>query len=117
MAVQLDVGQPVLLGPGEGEAATDRDERTVLIVCEHELLDVTWSRYARGERGPDAHIHKQHADAFYVLAGEVVFELGPGGEKVPASEGTLVLVPAGVIHSFGNEGTQEAFFLNVHAPS
>jgi len=56
------------------------------------------------------HIHKQHADAFYVLEGEVTFGLGPELEKVVAPAGTFVLVPAGVIHGFDNEGPTEARF-------
>jgi mannose-6-phosphate isomerase-like protein (cupin superfamily) len=115
--VQLDVSHALLLRPGEGETITERDERTVVIKAAHELLDVTETRYEPGERGPDLHIHRQHADAFYVLDGELVFRLGATGEAVQASAGTLVLVPAGVIHSFANESDEAARFLNIHAPS
>jgi len=118
MAVQLDVGHPTLLAPGEGETISDRAERNVVIKCDHELADVTWTRYEPGERGPDPHIHRQHADAWYVLEGELEFGLGPGGEKlVRAPSGTLVLVPAGVIHTFRNDGSATTRFLNIHAPS
>jgi mannose-6-phosphate isomerase-like protein (cupin superfamily) len=108
----------ILLAPGEGEMISDRAERNVVIKCDHELVDVTWTRYESGERGPDPHIHKRHADAWYVLEGELTFGLGPGGEELrPATAGTLVLVPAGVIHTFRNNGPIAARFLNVHAPS
>jgi mannose-6-phosphate isomerase-like protein (cupin superfamily) len=117
VAVQLDVSQPFLLGSGEGETITDRAEREVRIICDHDLLDVTWSRYSPGERGPDPHVHWKHADAFYILDGEITFDLGPNPEKVRALAGTLVLVPQGVIHSFGNESDRDARFLNIHAPS
>lgn len=96
---------------------TQRAEREVRILCDHELLDLTWSRYAAGERGPDPHVHERHADAFYVLEGELMFDLGPELETITASAGTLVLVPAGVVHSFRNDGPGEARYLNVHAPS
>jgi quercetin dioxygenase-like cupin family protein len=109
---------PVVLGPGEGETISDRAERNVRILLDHELADVTWTRYEPGERGPDPHIHKQHADAWYVLEGELTFGLGPGGEELRrAPAGSLVLVPAGVIHTFRNDGEATARFLNVHAPS
>ncbi len=109
---------PVVLGPGEGETVSDRTERNVRILLDHELADVTWTRYEPGERGPDPHIHRQHADAWYVLEGELTFGLGPGGEKLrQAPAGSLVLVPAGVIHTFRNDGEATARFLNVHAPS
>lgn len=117
MAVQLDVSQPLLLGPGEGETVTDRREREVRTLCDHELVDIAWSRYSPGERGPDPHVHWEHADAFYILDGEIVFDLGPKPEKVNAPAGTLVLVPQGVIHSFGNESDADARYLNIHAPS
>jgi mannose-6-phosphate isomerase-like protein (cupin superfamily) len=108
----------LVLGPGEGETISDRAERNVILKCDHELVDVTWTRYEAGEVGPDPHVHRQHADAWYVLEGELTFGVGPGGEElrcVPA--GGFVLVPAGVIHTFRNEGPDTARFLNVHAPS
>jgi mannose-6-phosphate isomerase-like protein (cupin superfamily) len=108
----------VLRKPGEGETISDRAERNVLILLDHELADVTWTRYEPGERGPDPHIHKQHADAWYVLEGELTFGVGPGGEELHrAAAGTHVLVPAGVIHTFRNDGSESARFLNIHAPS
>jgi len=107
----------VLLRPGEGETITERAERSVVIKAAHELMDLTESRYAPGEEGPGPHVHRQHADVFYVLEGELVFRLGPDGRRIEAPAGTLVLVPQNVIHSFANEGRAEARYLNAHAPS
>jgi len=108
----------VLRAPGEGETISDRAERNVRILLDHELADVTWTRYEPGERGPDPHIHEQHADAWYVLEGELTFGVGPGGEELhQAPAGTHVLVPAGVIHTFRNDSSETARFLNIHAPS
>src|SRR5205823_6116920 len=110
--------EAVLRKPGEGETISDRAERHVRILLDHELADVTWTRYEPGEKGPDPHIHKQHADAWYVLEGELTFGVGPGGgtlHRAPA--GTHVLVPAGVIHTFRNDGAATARFLNIRAPS
>ena len=108
----------VLCRPGEGETISDRAERNVRILLDHELADVTWTRYEPGEKGPDPHIHEQHTDAWYVLEGELLFGVGPGGETLHrAPAGTHVLVPAGVIHTFRNDGDATARFLNVHAPS
>src|SRR5919198_5063561 len=117
MAVQLDVHEPRLLGPGEGEVITREPERGVRIICEHPLVDATWARYSPGERGPEAHVHYQHADAFYVLDGELLFELGPEPKQVVAPAGTLVLIPQGVIHHFRNESQGDTCYLNIHAPS
>lgn len=108
----------VVIGPDGGETISDRAERNVVVTCAHELVDVTWTRYEAGERGPDPHVHRQHADAWYVLDGELTFGLGPGSaELLRAPAETLVLVPAGVVHTFRNEGPATARFLNIHAPS
>jgi mannose-6-phosphate isomerase-like protein (cupin superfamily) len=110
--------EPVVLLPGEGEMITDREARSIAVKGAHDLVDVTETRYAAGERGPDPHVHHGHADGFYVLEGELVFGLGPdGAERVAAPAGTLALVPAGVVHTFGNDGPEDARFLNIHAPS
>lgn len=117
MAMELDVAHAIVLAAGEGEAVTDRAERTVRIILAHELLDVTWTRYEPGERGPDPHVHHQHVDAFYVLDGELVFGLGPDVEPVRAPAGTFIAAPPNLVHTFGNESDATAYFLNMHAPS
>jgi quercetin dioxygenase-like cupin family protein len=61
--------------------------------------------------GVAPHVHREHADAFYVLEGEMDFHLA--GETVRASAGWFVLSPPGVVHGFG-PGT--ARMLNFHAP-
>src|SRR5204863_6962 len=117
MGMELDVAQPLLLAPGEGETTTDRPERTLRILCELEQLIVTWFRYEPGEKGPDPHIHRQHTDAFYVLEGEVDFGLGPEIKRITGGPGTLACAPPNVVHTFKNSSDATAIFLNVHAPS
>ena len=70
---------------GESEAITDTPRRELRVLSDHELLNLTWFRYAGGERGADPHIHEHHTDAFYVLSGEVTLGLGPELEEVVAS--------------------------------
>jgi quercetin dioxygenase-like cupin family protein len=108
---------PLLLTPGEGETITERPGRTVRILLAHDLLDMTWSRYEPGERGPDPHVHRRHVDSFFVLEGELVFGLGPQVDEVRAPAGTFVSVPQNVVHTFGNESDATALFLNFHTPS
>ena len=110
--------EPTLVLPGEGEVITQRDARTIVIKGAHELVDVTETWYAAGEQGPDLHIHREHADAFYVLDGALEFRLGPGGARqIRLEQGSLVLVPAGVVHAFRAASDTYGRFLNVHAPS
>jgi mannose-6-phosphate isomerase-like protein (cupin superfamily) len=115
--VQLDVSHALLLRPGEGETITDRAARTVRLLFAHELLDVTWSRYEPGERGPDPHVHREHVDSFFVLEGELVFEVGPQVESIRAPARTFVSVPRNVVHTFRNESSGPSLFLNFHSPS
>src|SRR3954466_15441919 len=117
MRMELDVAQPLLLAPGEGETTTDRPERTLRILCEFEQLIVTWFRYEPGEKGPDPHIHRQHTDAFYVLEGEAEFKLGPARGPVRGRPGTPPAAPPNVVHPFRNASDATAIFLNFHAPS
>src|SRR4051794_21321720 len=117
MRVELDVAQPLLLAPGEGETTTDRPERTLRILCEFEQLIVTWFRYEPVEQGPDPHVHRQHSDAFYVLEGEVDFGLGPDVTRIAAGPETFAGAPPNVVHTFKNSSEATAIFLNIHAPS
>jgi mannose-6-phosphate isomerase-like protein (cupin superfamily) len=114
--VELDV--PHLLVPGErqGEAISVKPNRELRILCDHDWLNVTWTRHAVGERGAEPHIHLHHVDAFYVLAGDMALQLGPELVGVTASAGSLVMVPPGVVHGFDNDGPGELRFLNFHAP-
>src|SRR5213078_3283165 len=117
MGMELDVVQPLLLRPMEGETTTDRPERTLRILCELEQLIVTWFRYEPGEKGPDPHIHRQHTDAFYVLEGEVDFGLGPEIKRITGGPETFAGAPPNVVHTFKNSSDATAIFLNIHAPS
>jgi mannose-6-phosphate isomerase-like protein (cupin superfamily) len=114
--VELDVGQARLLGVHEGEAISDTPDRELRILCDHDWLNVTWTRHAEGERGAEPHVHLHHVDSFYVLAGELALQVGPELERVAAPAGMLVLVPPGVVHGFDNDGPGELRFLNFHAP-
>lgn len=107
----------MLLAPGEGETTTDRPGRTIQILCELPQIIISRFRYAPDEKGPDAHVHRQHADAFYVLEGEVDFGLGPEVTRIKGGPGTFACAPPNVVHTFENSSDEPALFLNVHAPS
>ena len=75
-------------------------------------LCITESWFASARPGADPHIHRQHADSFYVLEGELGFLvhdkehlLGPGA---------CVCAPPEVVHGF--RSTRPARFLNFHTP-
>jgi quercetin dioxygenase-like cupin family protein len=108
--------EPVLLPAGAGEAITREPGREVTIKAAVGQVTVTESRYAAGERGPDPHVHWRHIDAFFILDGEMAYLFGRENLTMVAGAGTFVLIPAGVVHTFGNESEAEVRWLNIHAP-
>jgi mannose-6-phosphate isomerase-like protein (cupin superfamily) len=110
------VAEPSVLRAGEGEVVTDRPSRTLRILTDHDLLNLTWFRYEPGEEGPDPHVHYTHSDAFYVLEGEIELRLGPEVASLPAPVGTLGAAPPNLVHTFRNPSDSTALFLNIHAP-
>jgi mannose-6-phosphate isomerase-like protein (cupin superfamily) len=96
------------------ETVTDEPGSFVQIKADRSELVVTESLYGPGQSGPGPHVHREHSDCFYVLEGELVFEVG--GERAVVSAGGFVLVPPEVVHTFRNEGPASARFLNAHAP-
>jgi quercetin dioxygenase-like cupin family protein len=56
-----------------------------------------------------AHVHPHQDERFHILRGTVGFRLGR--EKIVASPGQRVTVPAGTAHKFWNAGDDEAHFV------
>jgi mannose-6-phosphate isomerase-like protein (cupin superfamily) len=110
------VGEATVIRPGAGEIIGDAPERRVEILCEHDALHATWSRFGPRRDGADLHVHRRHTDLFYVLDGELTVRLGPEGRGVAAPAGTLVRVPPLVVHGYRNAGDADVRFLNCHAP-
>src|SRR5215207_4906583 len=79
------------------------------------LFNVSVITMAPGAHGPELHMHSDEDDAFYILDGELTFVLDEG--EVPAPEGTFVLVPPGVNHTFLNPLGRPTRVLNIHAPA
>jgi quercetin dioxygenase-like cupin family protein len=106
-------GEAVVVAPGEGERLT-ATERVAIVKAS--LPELTLSVFELGPRfeGPEPHRHDDHVDSFYVLEGEVEFQLGD--EAVRAGPGTFVAAPPGIVHTFGNPGPDGARLLNMHSP-
>ncbi|MEP6892343.1 MAG: cupin domain-containing protein [Gaiellaceae bacterium] len=93
---------------------TDRPGRKVSIRLALDDVVLTDFTYGASEVGPDPHVHRLHADCFYVLKGALTLSLADG-DRV-AGPGTFVLVPPNVAHTYRNDGAAEVRFLNLHAP-
>ena len=98
----------MLLHPDEGERV--RQHRVLVELPQIEAFELRF--------GPDftvdPHTHADHADSFYVLAGEVDFTLGDSEAR--AVPGTWYSAPPGFRHGFRNPGPGRARVLNVHTP-
>jgi len=59
--------------------------------------------------GPPPHIHHREDEAFFVLEGEITFQVA--GQKVVATAGTFIQGPRGIQHAFKNESDAPARML------
>ena len=64
--------------------------------------------------GPPMHIHREAAEAFYVIAGEYVIFVREEEFVCPA--GSFIYIPAGVPHGF-RVGSQPSRKLNLYTPA
>ena len=99
---------------GMQEPILRRDSREINILVADENLSLTYASREAGERVADPHVH-QHTEAFYVLEGELTFEVGAERETVTIGAGGIVAVPPHVPHSFRPAGGHRARWLIIHA--
>lgn len=99
-----------------GEQIGDSPARQGRFVTAREALTITHARYAAGEHVAGRHVHHRHTDAFYILEGEVIFEIGPDAEAITVSAGGFVAAPPGLAHSFRVADGGPARWLTIHAP-
>jgi mannose-6-phosphate isomerase-like protein (cupin superfamily) len=64
--------------------------------------------------GPLQHIHHKHEETFYVVSGTPTFTCGT--DTITAELGTLVIVPIGTPHTFGNPGDVPAIMVCTVTP-
>ncbi len=106
----------VMHGPGEGRPLPGREE-VVLKATGTETggaVAVLEATSAPGE-GADPHVHHDNDEFFYVLEGQVRFEVG--GQTVEAAAGAFVFVPRGTIHVARTVGTEPARVLAAFVPA
>ena len=85
------------------------------ILVANESLSLTYATRPGGERVTGPHVHA-HAEAFYVLEGELTFEIGAESETIRIGAGGLVGVPSGLAHAYGTAGDGQSRWLVIHAP-
>jgi len=95
-------------GSGEGDLG-------VTLLADLDEIGIAEVRSQPGGVAPPAHLHREHAEAFYVLEGELTLRLEDGEHRV--GPGTWAFVPPEVVHTFAVTGDGRARFLDIHAPS
>lgn len=101
-------GEALVLGPTHGELKASHADTGGRFA----LVDTV---YAPGFQGPPPHRHGEMYDCFFIIDGTLRFTVA--GEEADAGPGTLVVVPPGVVHSFGNPHPDPARVLNLFAPA
>jgi len=64
---------------------------------------------------PPPHVHRHHAESFYVLEG--VLALTAGERELRVQAGAWVQVPAGLEHAVSFAGSEPVRCLDMHTPS
>jgi mannose-6-phosphate isomerase-like protein (cupin superfamily) len=114
---ETNVTRAVIQQPGAG--------RTVAVVGDvYRFLatgDDTNGRYALWEAivppggGPPLHVHSREEEGFFILEGEITFQVG--SERMVAKAGMFATMPVGMPHSFRNESSRPAKMLISVAPA
>jgi quercetin dioxygenase-like cupin family protein len=85
-----------------------------ILVESDELTIVEGSSSIRGKVA-SPHVHREHTDAFYVLEGELTFEIGCERQTTMVGPGGFVAVPPNVAHAFSHDSDRPARWLTIHA--
>ena len=108
--------RPLSAAVAEAEPILRRPEGDISILVARDEISLIQGRCAPGEQIAGPHVHDGHTDAFYVLDGELTFEIGRQREVIAVPAGGFVAVPPGVAHSLRNDGERDAHSLTIHAP-
>ncbi len=102
-----------------------QDGRTIAVVGDVYRFLVTGAdtdgKYAQWEAivppggGPPPHVHQREEEGFYVIEGEITFQIGD--RRVVATAGMFANMPIGVSHCFKNESDRPARMIITVAPA
>lgn len=105
-----------VLRPGEGRSI-DLDDFRMVVKATGEETGGSFSLLEADEPAgfrPPLHVHRDAAEAFYVLEGEYVIRVDE--REFPCSAGSFIFIPAGTPHGF-KVGAMASRKLNFYAPA
>jgi quercetin dioxygenase-like cupin family protein len=109
--------QIIHIGPGEGDVFSAVGDVYRVLASGSQTGEV----YALSEirvspnNGPPMHIHSREDECFFVLEGEIEFQIGD--DKITARPGTFIQGPRGIAHRFKNETELPARMLGFVTPA
>jgi mannose-6-phosphate isomerase-like protein (cupin superfamily) len=109
------LGQAVILEPGQGRVVSLRGTKVKFTVESTHAQGAScteWEAAAGFDTG--LHVHERLEETWYVLSGELEFQLEE--ETFVAAAGASVFVPPRVAHSFANRSEVPAKFLLITSP-
>ena len=74
-----------------------------------------WEAIVPPGGGPPPHVHSREEEGFYILEGEITFQIGD--QRIVAKAGTFANMSVGTPHSFKNESNKPARMLISVAPA
>jgi quercetin dioxygenase-like cupin family protein len=74
-----------------------------------------WEAIVPPGGGPPPHVHSREEEGFYILEGEITFQIGD--KRLVAGAGTFANMPVGTPHSFKNESGKPARMVISVAPA
>lgn len=107
--------EPLVLQPGKGRSI-DLGGFMMTVKATAESTDGAFTLLEAEEPpnfGPPIHIHRDAAEAFYVIEGEYLIFIEDQASRCPA--GSFVYIPAGVVHGF-RVGDVPSKKLNLYVP-
>ena len=110
------MGRAYVLRPGEGRSI-DLGGFIMSVKATHEDTGGAFTLLEADEPanfGPPVHVHRDAAEAFYVLEGEYILFIEGREHRCPA--GSFIFIPAGIEHGF-RVGSAASRKLNLYAPA
>ena len=99
---------------GDEEVVLDRPDVRVALLADIDEVGISETRAAPGGAPIRPHVHRHHAESFYVFEGEVRVRFGD--REVAVGPGAWLTIPPGVPHGLALAGSEPVRFLNLHAP-
>jgi quercetin dioxygenase-like cupin family protein len=109
--------QPTIRTPAEGRTLAILGDvyRFLAVGEETDGKYACWESIVPPGGGPPPHVHRREQEGFYVLEGEITFQIG--SERRVATAGTFANMPVGTPHAFKNESARPARMLITVAPA